>query len=98
MLDHLTLRHFTPRIGESFGVAGTEGVTLSLLQANSLASASGVPPGGREPFDLIFLGPKSPILPQRIYRLEREGDEPLEIFIVPIGPVEGGIGYQTIFA
>ena len=98
MLDQLTLQHFTPRLGAGFLVAGTEGLTLSLLEAKSLASKSGGPPVGREPFDLIFLGPKSPVLPQRIYTLEREGDEPLEIFIVPIGPLEGGIGYQAIFA
>jgi hypothetical protein len=98
MLDTLTLPDFTSRIGASFRVAGTDSVSLSLRQANSLARKTAPPvPGRREPFDLIFVGPKSPILAQSIYRLEQDGVEPLEIFIVPIGPFEGGIGYQAIF-
>lgn len=97
MLDKLTLQDFTPMLGASFQVAGKEGLSLSLLQAKALVVRSGTPSAAREPFDLIFVGPGNPVLPQSIYRLEREGAEPLEIFIVPIGPTEGGMGYQAIF-
>jgi len=101
MADLLTLAHFTPYLGSSFRLSGVDGVTLVLTQASLCApfKKGGIPvaPLAREPFDLIFLGPMSPILPQQIYRFETESMEPLEIFIVPIGPIEGGMGYQAIF-
>jgi hypothetical protein len=36
-------------------------------------------------------------LPQRIYRLEHAALDPLEIFIVPIGPDAEGMRYQAVF-
>jgi hypothetical protein len=101
MPDLLALADFTPHIGSSFRLLDVSGVTLVLSHAKAIApmKAGGRPQsfGGREPFDLIFLGPSEPILPQQIYRMETEGMGAVEIFIVPIGPQDGGIGYQAIF-
>jgi hypothetical protein len=100
MADLLTSAHFTPHLGSTFRLPDVEGVTLVLTEAKALASRRGLegaPAGSREPFELIFLGPARPILPQQIHRLETEGMDALDIFIVAIGPRDGGIAYQAIF-
>jgi hypothetical protein len=37
------------------------------------------------------------VWPQRIYRVEHEALDPLDLFLVPIGPRDGGMQYQAIF-
>ena len=51
----------------------------------------------REPFALLFRGPATPVLPQRIYAIEFSGLGTVEIFIVPIGPESGFMQYEAIF-
>lgn len=100
MLELLTLDFFRPLVGASFRILAVEGATLVLSEAEPVRLRSGPAPShvGREPFDLIFLGPLSPLLPQMIYRMETDGVETLEIFIVPIGPRNGQMQYQAIFS
>lgn len=101
MPDFLTLPDFTPHEGGTFRLPDVPGVELVLSKARLLShmKKGGRPLSGepREPFDLIFLGPLTPVLPQQIYRMETEGMDELEIFIVPLGPVEGGMTYQAVF-
>jgi len=57
-------------------------------------------PGTRpEPFSIYFRGPRTPILPQQIYRLTHDQMEALEIFLVPVGPnpKAGGMLYEAVF-
>lgn len=57
-------------------------------------------PGPRtEPFAAVFLGPGSPVLRQRIYRIEHDQMGTLEFFLVPIGPdpKAGGMLYEAVF-
>jgi hypothetical protein len=57
-------------------------------------------PGTRvEPFSAVFRGPRDPVLPQRIYRVEHDGIGTLEIFLVPVGPdpKQGGMLYEAVF-
>jgi hypothetical protein len=55
-------------------------------------------PGPRaDPFSVFFRGPRSPVLPQGIYRLEHEKLGTLEIFLVPVGPDGKGMGYEAVF-
>jgi hypothetical protein len=54
-------------------------------------------PGARpEPFSVYFLGPRTPVLPQRIYKLEHDR---MEIFLVPVGPDprQDGMVYEAVF-
>jgi hypothetical protein len=51
----------------------------------------------RQPFSLVFRGPRVPLLPQRIYRLEHDRMGALELFIVPLGPDGDGLRYEAIF-
>ncbi|MSR13601.1 MAG: hypothetical protein EXR86_03370 [Gammaproteobacteria bacterium] len=51
----------------------------------------------RQPFLLLFSGPVAPLLPQRIYHLEHQSLGGIDLFLVPIGPHESGIGYEAVF-
>jgi hypothetical protein len=75
---------------------GSSSVEMHLLECRKLNS----PPrsGHREPFALLFRGPKAPVLPQRIYQFDFEDLGPVEMFIVPIGPDDSGMRYEAIFA
>ena len=46
---------------------------------------------------MLFRGPLAPVMPQRIYPLAHETLGSLELFIVPIGPRDGGMVYEAIF-
>src|SRR3954470_22111605 len=52
-------------------------------------------PGGA--FSLWFVSPSGPFLPQGIYPLEHPDLGRLEIFLVPLGPRDGGNLYESIF-
>ena len=51
----------------------------------------------RAPFSLLFRGPATPLLDQRIYRLTNEQMGEAEIFLVPLGPKQEGIEYEAVF-
>jgi hypothetical protein len=101
MLEALTLQSFAPHVGSDFFLPEAEGVSLTLVEAKAATAHMGDgrrPPLPREPFTLLFRGPARPILPQRIHRLEHPVLGTLEIFIVPVGPNLGGIGYEAVFS
>jgi hypothetical protein len=57
-------------------------------------------PGTRaEPFSALFRGPRTPVLPQQIYKLTHDQMPALEIFLVPVGPdpKAGGMLYEAVF-
>ena len=99
MLDRLTVAMFIEQIGKTFRLPLTDGPVLDLVlvEARNLSLRTGNPGPRRGPFSLLFLGPKAPVLPQRIYPLESEAFGRLEIFLVPIGADAGGVKYEAIF-
>jgi len=89
----LTWDEFAGAAGTVYEVpCGDERFELTLEQVEELPSA------GREggSFRLEFSGPPEPILPQAIYPF-RNGEDALEIFIVPIGRSPSGTRYEAIF-
>ena len=98
MLETCTMDTFRPHIGEIFRVIVDDEWQLHVLltSVDALGAESG---RGREraPFSLIFHGTKDSYLPQRIYRLENDAMEPMELFLVPIGPDEHGMRYEAVF-
>ena len=92
-LADLTLGHFEPLVGTTFAISEPAAVELVLAEATS----AGEWPGGRQPFRLLFRGPREPLLPQSIYRLEHGALGPLEIFIVPIRRDDESTSYEAIF-
>jgi hypothetical protein len=96
MIESPTLETFAPRIGERFRISSDEGDTIdaTLIEATPQATSAR---GGRQPFSLVFLGPSSPVWPQRIYQVAHEALDPQDLFLVPIGPRDGGMQYQAVF-
>lgn len=96
-LERITSEDFAPLVATEFALSGSN-PALSLRLASIGPAGAGLP-GRRDPFSLIFHGPASPRLPQRIYRLSHPALAELEIFLVPIGPQPGGLlGYEAIFS
>lgn len=102
MLDRLTVDSFKPAVGSAFTIGDPAGTHVSLELVDAYTHDPDAPAedesGTRSPFTLLFRGPSDPILPQRIYRLEHESLEPLEIFIVPLGVDAEGTRYEAIFS
>jgi hypothetical protein len=93
-LNDLTIASFIPRLGETFTLSTPAGV-LNLV----LAEVEDVGQGqARRAFSLRFVGPGQPILPQAIYRFDNPALGSLDIFLVPLGPKDGGIQYEAVFA
>ena len=94
-LAKLSMSDFSPHLDAVFEMHAAGGVVpLKLAKAESVGHA--VRDGGA--FSLIFLAPSGPFLPQAIYPVSHPILGSLEIFLVPIGPVSGGNGYQAVFA
>ena len=102
MLDRLTATTFAPAVGDTFVLDAGDAGRLDLELVESRLHRPDAPAedesGARAPFTLVFRGPVDPVLPQRIYRLEHETLEPMEIFIVPIARDEAGTSYEAVFA
>jgi len=96
MLENLTRQHWMEVLDQPFQVLleGMDMIPLKLVQISSLGN-SGAMRG--EAYSLEFLGPRLPILPQRIYGLRNENMGELEIFLVPIGANQEGVRYEAIF-
>ena len=92
-LATVTCETFEPHVGDAFVIAEPVQIELELAEARS----AGEWPGGREPFRLLFHGPRDPLLAQSIYRLEHAQLGALEIFIVPIGRDDQSTTYEAIF-
>lgn len=99
MRADITVEDFAVHLRSAFRIPRGAGppLELELIEVERLTQ----PRSGttRSPFTVIFRGPSSPALAQGIYRLEHEGCEPCEIFLVPIGPEGDSLGphYQAIF-
>ncbi|MBR1143451.1 DUF6916 family protein [Bradyrhizobium sp. AUGA SZCCT0431] len=94
-LATLKLDDFATQLDADFEMQTSDGVLpLKLVKADP-AGAS-----GREgaAFSLLFAAPAGTSLPQGIYPVTHPALGVMEIFLVPIGPLQGGSGYQAIFA
>jgi hypothetical protein len=82
--------------GTKFRVeAGSGGATeFELIEVRTLRPNSGA--NGR-PFTLLFRGPASPVLLQKIYPMEHDRLGGLSIFVVPIGQDATGVRYEAVF-
>ncbi len=97
-LDTATVEEFAPLVGESFRLDAGEAGALELRLTGAIPARNPGPEGARHPFTLEFLGPREPILPQSIYRIDHDRLGTLEIFIVPVGSDESGTAYEAVFS
>jgi hypothetical protein len=90
-LDAMTADDFRAVRGERFRLTGSSpldgsAIALDVELADVTGQAGGPSRAGfRVPFSVEFHGPLTPVLPQRIYRLEHEQFGAVELFLVPIG-------------
>jgi hypothetical protein len=104
-LASLSVADFEPLVGTEFAVdAGSQDtVSLTLVEASPLGR-TGLPAASpketREPFSLMFLGPRSPLLEQNSYPIAHATIGSLPLFIVPVAPTRdfGTAQYQAIFS
>jgi hypothetical protein len=96
MLETLTIQDWENYLETYFQVdTGNQvQITLKLISVTGYGQSFG---GKREAFSLMFFGPNQPILPQCIYRINHPEMGGLELFLVPIGIVNGGMGYEAVF-
>ncbi|MCS3453513.1 MULTISPECIES: DUF6916 family protein [Bradyrhizobium] len=93
-LAKLHIDDFTPHQDAEFEMqAADRAVALKLAKVEP-AGNSGRPGGA---FSLLFTGPKGAWLPQAIYPVRHPARGVMEIFLVPIGPLGDGNGYQAVF-
>lgn len=96
-LASLTLPEFASRLGERFHLVAS-GATLELELVSADALSEQVQGSGRQPFSLVFRGPRGHALPQCIHRLESARLGVFEIFLVPIEPDPAGLRYEAVFS
>jgi hypothetical protein len=99
MPGQLTLGTFLPHLGAIFRVIVNERLEMivKLTEATRWgASAQGA--GEREPFTLVFHTLPDTHIPQATYRVESDALEPMDLFLVPIGPDARGMRYQAVFS
>jgi len=96
MLDKVTKQTFEPIKGGVFelvlGEDRTIPLELSAVLGTGLQGAA-----SREQFSLHFRGPATPVLPQKIYRLQHPSLGALDIFLVPIRRDASGMTYEAVF-
>jgi hypothetical protein len=100
MLETLTLATFTDCVGNVFRLhrGAAAPLDVELTEATPLgAEGTERPAGRREPFAIVFRGPRHVVLPQKIYALEHPRLGTLELFVVPIGPDAQGMRYEAVF-
>jgi hypothetical protein len=93
-LAKLRIDDFSSHLGEVFDLKdGESALPLKLAKVDPAGNS------GREggAFSLIFVAAQGPFLAQRIYPIRHSALGVMEIFLVPIGPTQGGNGYQAIF-
>jgi hypothetical protein len=93
-LGALRIDDFTPHLNAIFDVQTAAGVVpLKLVKVDPVGDSGRA--GGA--FSLIFVAPKGPWLPQGVYPVPHPVLGMMEIFLVPVGPTQGGNGYQAVF-
>ena len=92
--------YFKKLLGTHFHVEldSPDELTLELVKVEELpAINSNRDESWQKPFTAEFRGPMEPILNQGIFRLKSPDQEVLELFIVPVGPEDGGMVYEAVF-
>ena len=98
MIETFTHATFADRLGESFPVRLDDGTSIETRLAEARTWGEELVRGrGRVPFTLVFRGPRQPVLPQRIYRMEHEGIGEFDLFLVPVGQDAEGVQYEAVF-
>ena len=99
-LDKVTADHFEPHLGTEFEIhfEGGDTVVLQLdkvRRASERVAKQAQEAGFREPFSLEFIGARDIVLQQAVYRISHTVLGEFDLFLVPVGPVDGGLAYNV---
>ena len=103
-LSEMTLETARPLVDTLFQVTTGDGTMLKMRLIDALPfemprrPVRGSRQPKRAPFTLYFLGPRDPILPQRMYDFRSAAVDLERLFIVPVGRDEEGTEYEAVFA
>jgi len=93
MADGLDSKSFAACLNTTFRVEGSaDALTIELVDVTEKHDSPRL-----EQFSLLFRGPLAPILPKAIHRLENADLGKLDVFLVAVGPEDGGQVYQAVF-
>jgi hypothetical protein len=97
-LETLTAEEFQSRLGQTFRVAlpGGEPLETTLAEVHTHKYA---PPASnqRKGFSLTFRSALPGHLPQAIYAVTHDEMGTMDLFLVPVGPKDGGMCYEAVF-
>ncbi|QOZ14191.1 hypothetical protein XI02_03210 [Bradyrhizobium sp. CCBAU 21365] len=94
-LAKLHIDDFTPHQDAEFEMQAERDRVVQLKLAKVEPAGNSGRPGGA--FSLLFTGPKGAWLPQAIYPVRHPALGVMDIFLVPVGPLADGNGYQAVF-
>jgi hypothetical protein len=103
-LDRDSAEVFEQQLGTAFRIFPDQTETpqvvhLSKVTRSQTMAQPGLDSAKPSPvISLIFRGPSGPGLPQNTYRVEHAQLGEFPLFLVPIGPNQGAVCYQAIFA
>lgn len=103
MPDEISLAMFETQVGERFRIVLDQENSLEaeLIEAKALKSyLTDDDPEfiRRDPFCLLFRGPKDFYLPQRTYTVEHSTVGRVEMFLVPVVPDRHGSRFEATFS
>ena len=93
-LTTATAADFEELVGQRFSVSEVDDCELLLDQVDVLVKQDESP---RQPFALVFKGEHAEPLQQQTFELRNADVGTLQLFLVPVGPTEGGFLYEAIF-
>jgi len=96
MLEELTHASFEAQLNTAFRVHFGEEAPLEIVLFEVKLHEPHNGPRA-QPFSLYFRGPRQAVLPQRTYRVEHDGMEAMDLFLVTVGPDPQGMCYEAVF-
>jgi hypothetical protein len=94
MIENLNSKNFREHLNSEFKVQAPDGQALS-LRLTEVTERDTNPRA--EQFSIFFLGPRTPLLEQRIYHLKHEKLGEFDLFVVPVGMEADGVLYECVF-
>ncbi len=99
MLEKLTIDDFSKCLNQTFTihVEDHDPLVTELIEVRGMTPPDD-DPERRQPFSLIFLGPKETLLQQGTFEIENETLGKLGLFVVTLGPDKEGVRHEVVFA
>ena len=99
MLETLERSTFETLLDDIFAlqIVDQEDLDLQLVEVKALKPSYASATESREPFSLLFRGPRDRMFHQGTYTLIHADLGELTIFLVPVGPGSDGMDYEAVF-